>query len=87
MFQQLLYIFLVLFISSLASNRTSLTGGYWIINNNINHTAQHNIPGTIHTILFMAKQIPDSYLENNDIDLRYLIYNNWTFTKTNLFIF
>ncbi|CAF0951121.1 unnamed protein product [Rotaria sordida] len=43
--------------------------------------AQGNIPGAIHTVFFAAKQIPDPYLDYNDIDLRYLIYNNWTFTK------
>ncbi|CAF3837497.1 unnamed protein product [Rotaria sordida] len=81
MFQQLLYIFLIIFISSSNSNRISLIGNNWTITNNINHTAQGTIPGTIHTILFAAKQIPEPYLDYNDLDLRYLIYNNWTFTK------
>ncbi|CAF2561588.1 unnamed protein product [Rotaria sp. Silwood2] len=81
MFEKLLYFLFILFISSSNSNRISLFGNDWIITNKINHTAQGQIPGTIHTILFTAKQIPDPYMDYNDVDLRYLIHNNWIFTK------
>ncbi|CAF1008522.1 unnamed protein product [Rotaria sordida] len=81
MFQQLVYFLFVLFISSSNSNRISLIGNDWTITNKINHTAQGTIPGTIHTILLAANQIPEPYMDYNDVDLRYLIHTNWMFTK------
>ncbi|CAF1285527.1 unnamed protein product [Rotaria sp. Silwood1] len=81
MFQQLLYLLFVVFISPSNSNRISLVGDDWTITNKLNHTAQGHIPGTIHTILLAANQISEPYTEYNDLDLRYLIHSNWIFTK------
>ncbi len=46
------------FFSPVKSTSISLSGNDWIITNP-NYTAQGSVPGTIHTILLAAKQIPD----------------------------
>jgi beta-mannosidase len=58
-----------------------LTGGGWMINDNGSFSAQGQIPGTIHTILFRANQISDPYWSYNDVNLRSLVYTPWTFMK------
>ena len=81
MFQQLLFFFLLFFVSSINSTRISLAGDDWTITNNVNYTAQGRVPGTIHTILAAANQIPDPYAGFNDVNYRFLVYSNWVFTK------
>jgi beta-mannosidase len=81
MLQQMLVFLLLLFISPSISDRISLAGDDWTITNHINYTAQGRVPGTIHTILFAANQTSDPYAGFNDVDLRFLIHSNWTFTK------
>lgn len=58
-----------------------LTGNDWTIGNNQSFITQGQVPGTIHTILFAANLIPDPYFGYNDVNLRYLIYDSWTFRK------
>jgi beta-mannosidase len=67
--------------SSHAVTVVPLTGNDWIISNNQSISVQGVVPGTIHTILFAAKHIPDPYFGYNDINLRYLVYSSWTFEK------
>lgn len=82
MSHQVSYLFFVLLFSSSNTDRISLNGNDWTITDGTNYTAQGRIPGTIHTILFSDNLIPDPYKENNDVNLRFLILSNWTFTKT-----
>ena len=58
-----------------------LTGNDWTLQVNESLSVQGQVPGTIHTILLAAKLIPEPYLDYNDVNLRYLIYRSWTFTK------
>jgi beta-mannosidase len=81
MFQQFLVVFLLSFVSSSNANRISLVGNDWTITDNINYTAQGRVPGTIHTILLAANQIPDPYMGFNDVNFRFLVHTNWMFTK------
>ncbi|CAF1644955.1 unnamed protein product, partial [Adineta ricciae] len=54
----------------------------WIINNhNGSYNIRGEVPGTIHTILFAANQISEPYRGYNDVNLRYLVYDLWTFRK------
>jgi beta-mannosidase len=76
-----LFVLLFVFLTPSYATRIPLTGVGWTITDNENYTAQGSIPGTIHTILFAAKQIPEPYLGYNDVDLRYLVRRNWVFTK------
>ena len=69
------------FASSHAVTVVPLAGNDWVISNNQSLFAQGQVPGTIHTILFAAKLIPDPYFGYNDVNLRYLVYNSWTFWK------
>jgi beta-mannosidase len=69
------------FASSHAVSVVPLAGNDWIISNNQSLSAQGQVPGTIHTILFAAKLIPDPYFGYNDVNLRYLVYSSWTFWK------
>jgi beta-mannosidase len=84
MTQQLFYLFillLLLFFTFSNSTRVPLTGNDWTIHNNQSYSATGQIPGTIHTILLAAKQIPEPYWGYNDVNLRSLIYTPWTFRK------
>jgi hypothetical protein len=77
-----LFLFFILFLSFFSSSnstRVPLTGDGWTISNNQFNSVQGQIPGSIHTILLAANQIPDPYLGFNDMNLRYLVYSPWTF--------
>jgi beta-mannosidase len=78
----LFFILFLSFVSSSNSTRVPLTGDGWTISNNQFNSVQGQIPGSIHTILLAANQIPDPYLGFNDMNLRYLVYSPWTFKKT-----
>jgi beta-mannosidase len=69
------------FASSHAVTVVPLAGNDWVISNNQSLSAQGQVPGTIHTILFAANLIPDPYFGYNDVNLRYLVYSSWTFRK------
>ena len=64
------FILSLYFFASSNSTRVPLTGNDWIINNNQSYSAQGQIPGTIHTILLAANQIPEPYWGYNDVNLR-----------------
>jgi beta-mannosidase len=83
MYKQLSYtlFILVLFLGSTSCIRVPLTGDGWTIQNNQSYSVQGQIPGTIHTILLAAKQITEPFWSYNDVNLRYLVYTPWTFTK------
>jgi beta-galactosidase/beta-glucuronidase len=83
MYKQLFYTFLIFLLFFGRSNAAivPLTGNGWTINNNGSYVAQGQIPGTIHTILLAANQIPEPFRDYNDVNLRYLIYSPWTFRK------
>jgi beta-mannosidase len=86
MFKKMAYpfVFLVLFYCFFISSNAAivpLTGNDWRISNNDSYSVQGQVPGTIHTILFAANLIPEPLLGYNDVNLRYLIYSSWTFTK------
>jgi beta-mannosidase len=83
MYKQLFYTFLIFLLFFGRSNAAivPLTGIGWTINNNGSYVAQGQIPGTIHTILLAANQIPEPFRDYNDVNLRYLIYSPWTFRK------
>ena len=83
MYKQLFYTFLIFLLAFGSSNSAivPLTGNGWTINNNGTYFAQGQIPGTIHTILLAANQIPEPFMNYNDVNLRYLIYSPWTFRK------
>jgi beta-mannosidase len=74
--------FILFFLFSVTnSSRISLTGDDWFISNGQTLEATGRVPGTIHTILYSAKLIDDPYWRFGDTNLRYLIYQSWTFTK------
>jgi beta-mannosidase len=46
-----------------------------------NLTTLGKVPGSIHTILLASNLIEEPYYGYNDVNQRYLIYQNWTFQK------
>jgi beta-mannosidase len=85
MFQGIFFLLFLYFISPSKSSRIDLIGNDWTIDNHVNYTAQGSVPGTIHTILLAANKIPDPYIGTNDVDLRFLVTSNWTWTFTKNF--
>ena len=76
-----LVVFICLF-AYVRSDVVSLNGNDWHINDNGTFSVQGQVPGSIHTILLANNKIPDPYIGFNDLNLRYLVYHPWTFTKT-----
>ena len=74
-------VFIFLFTNT-KSDRVSLAGSDWLIKNGADLQAVGTVPGTIHTILFSAKLIDEPYWRFHDTDLRYLVNQSWTFTKS-----
>lgn len=70
-----------LFFSSITTS-VPLTGIDWPITNGASLQANGTVPGTIHTILFSAKLIDEPHWRYHDTELRYLVNQSWTFTKT-----
>ena len=66
------------------SNATivSLNGSGWQIHDNGSFSINGKVPATIHTNLFAAKLIPEPYFGYDDVTLRYLVYQLWTFNKS-----
>jgi beta-mannosidase len=78
----LLVLSLCCVLPSIATVRVTLTGTDWIISNDFgNYTTMGTVPGSVHTILYSNKRIPDPYIAFNDVELRFLVYSNWTFRK------
>ena len=73
---------LLIFVSGSNSIRVSLTGDDWSISDGQSLEATGTVPGTIHTILLSDKLIDDPYWRYHDTNLRYLVNQSWTFTKT-----
>lgn len=78
MFREVLFLCVLTLSSAI---RFNLTGNDWTITDNINYTAKGTIPGSVHTILLEANAIPDPYLGQNDVDLRFLVQQDWVFMK------
>ena len=78
MFRQLLILGFITFANAI---RVNLTGDDWVITDYTNYTVQGSVPGSIHTILLAAGEIPDPYLGENDVNLRDLVKRDWTFMK------
>ena len=76
-----LFVVVLLLFSSSHATRAPLTGDDWIITDHRSYVAHGHVPGTIHTILLAANQIPEPYWGYNDVDLRGLVYSSWTFRK------
>jgi len=81
-YSSLIFLLFLFFFGSSNSAVVPLTGNGWTINNNESYSAQGQIPGTIHTILLAANQIPEPFSAYNDVAQRHLIYTPWTFRKT-----
>jgi beta-mannosidase len=73
---------MLIFLSS-GSNatRVPLVDTNWVISNGQGIQAAATVPGTIHTALLAAKIIDEPYWGFNDITMRNLTYQSWTFTK------
>jgi len=80
-YTSLIFLLFSSFFGSSNSAIVPLTGNGWTINDNGSYIAQGQIPGTIHTILLAANQIPEPFVGYNDVNLRHLIYTPWTFRK------
>ena len=80
--QYLLFVLVFCVFSLSNATRVSLTGTDWTITDDAgNYSVPARVPGTIHTNLQAANRISDPYLGLNDVDQRFLIKNNWMFSK------
>lgn len=72
---------LIFLISDTTATRIPLTADDWFISNGQTLQATGTVPGTIHTILLSAKLIDEPYWGRNDMTMRPLVNQSWTFTK------
>jgi hypothetical protein len=78
-----LVVFLVfVFCSDVFSEDVDL-GGRWTVNNaNKSISLYGNVPGSVHMALLENGTIQDPYFRFNDVNYRWIAYDNWTYTRT-----
>lgn len=60
----------------------SLHGSMWqLSNSNRSIVTKASIPGVAHTALYHSKLIGDPYYRFNDVDLRWITKEDWTFSR------
>ena len=58
-------------------------GGTWIVTNANESISVHgNVPGNVHTALYKNGTIKDPYFRFNDVNYRWIAYDNWTYTRS-----
>lgn len=58
-------------------------GGTWIVTNaNKSISVPGNVPGNVHTALYKNGTIKDPYFRFNDVNYRWIAYDNWTYTRS-----
>lgn len=55
--------------------------GKWSVSNGNNVTTTGTVPGQTHTDLLAAGLIADPYYRFNDINQRWIAYDNWTYSR------
>ncbi|KAJ5669754.1 Beta-mannosidase A [Penicillium macrosclerotiorum] len=66
----------------LGQHVVDLTGDGWTVSSDaLNISVPGHLPSQVHLDLFAAKAIDDPYYGLNDFDLRWVCYNNWTYTS------
>ena len=63
-------------------NRITLNGNWKLTESGKDYIVRATVPGTVHTDLLKAGQIPDPFYRNNEDSLRYLEDKNWRYTRT-----
>lgn len=53
-----------------------------IHNSNKTISVSAKVPGTVHIALFHSGNIKDPYFRYNDVDYRWVAYENWTYTRS-----
>lgn len=58
-------------------------GGTWVVTNaNMSISVYGNVPGNVHTALYKNGTIKDPYFRFNDVNYRWIAYDNWTYTRS-----
>ncbi|XP_068702128.1 beta-mannosidase-like [Montipora foliosa] len=58
-------------------------GGTWIVQNaNKSISVPGEVPGNVHTALYRDGTIMNPYFRFNDINYRWIAYDNWTYSRT-----
>lgn len=58
-------------------------GGTWIVHNaNKSLAIYGEVPGNVHTALYRNDTIMDPYFRFNDVQYRWIAYDNWTYTRS-----
>ncbi|XP_048589787.1 beta-mannosidase isoform X2 [Nematostella vectensis] len=77
-------VFLVLFLSFQKALSLEIDlGGIWSIHNgNGSISVSGTVPGSVHMALYKSGTIGDPYFRLNDVNYRWIAYDNWTFSRT-----
>lgn len=59
----------------------NLDGAWQFINSNGSVGGNATVPGCIHTDLLANKKINDPYYRYNDVEYRWIAFDNWTYTR------
>ena len=58
-------------------------GGTWIVQNaNKSISVPGEVPGNVHTALYRDGTIMNPYFRFNDVNYRWIAYDNWTYSRT-----
>jgi len=80
--QYSLVIHLILFNGIANSFLIDLNGQWMIHNSNKSISVSGKVPGSVHMALFYNGVIEEPYFRFNDINYRWVAYDNWTYTRS-----
>ncbi|XP_015764921.1 PREDICTED: beta-mannosidase-like [Acropora digitifera] len=85
-FEQMKYILVFLcccrHIDRISSTEINLGGPWKVQNANKSLSVYGEVPGNVHTALFRNGRIPNPYFRFNDVQYRWIAYDNWTYSRT-----
>ncbi|XP_071945951.1 beta-mannosidase-like [Antedon mediterranea] len=76
-----LFLFCTLIVYSLCEIRVDLNGEWKLEDANETISTSVVVPGSVHTALISNGIIGDPYFRFNDLEYRWIVYTNWTFSR------
>ncbi|XP_071100815.1 beta-mannosidase-like [Haliotis cracherodii] len=64
------------------SSTLDLTGNWTLVNNDRGERIPASVPGSMYTTLYTNKLIPDPLYRDNDVKLRWIGREDWTYTRS-----
>lgn len=80
--RHLVFAFSYLHLICSAAIEINLAGTWIVRNGNKSISVAGEVPGNVHTALYRNGTIMDPYFRFNDVNYRWIAYDNWTYTRS-----